>query len=122
MIRYLRYAFLALLALVLVIVAMANRDVVTLLLLPPEMAGFLGFSWQVTLPLFLVIFAGILAGVLVGFIWEWFREHKHRAEASRRRREASELKREVSRLKTPAPGSGKGDEIMALLEDGGTPR
>lgn len=120
MIRFLRYAFLAVLALGLVIVAMANGDPVTLRLLPPQMAGFLGFSWQTTLPLFLVIFAGIVVGVLVGFVWEWFREHKHRAEASRRKREAAELKREVSRLKAPPQGAGKGDEIMALLEDGKT--
>ena len=30
------------------------------------------------LPLFLVIFGGIVAGLLIGFVWEWFREHKHR--------------------------------------------
>ena len=122
MLRYLRYTFLALLAVGLVIVAIANRDVVTLRLLPPGMAGFLGFSWQIALPLFLVIFAGILAGILIGFVWEWFREHKHRAEAGRRRREADALKREVARLKTAPNAAEAGDDILALLDDGGATR
>ena len=118
MIRYLRYAFLAILGIALIVMASANRGSVTLSLLPDEMAGFLGYSWRVTLPLFLVILASILAGVLIGFVWEWFREHKHRAEASRKRREAEALKREVSRLKTPDTG-GKGDDVMALIEGSG---
>ncbi len=115
MIRYLRYAFLALLALVLITLAMANRGGVTLRLLPPDMAGFLGYSWELTLPLFLVIFAGILAGVLIGFVWEWFREHKHRAEARRARAEKEELQREVGRLRVPQ-SPGQGDDVLALLD------
>lgn len=116
MTRYLRLAFLALLAIVLVVLAVANLDAVTLQLLPTSMAGFLGFSWQVTLPLFLVILVSVAVGILFGFVWEWFREHKHRAEATRRRREADELHREVTRLKTPP--QGKGDDVLALLDDG----
>nr|WP_093417746.1 lipopolysaccharide assembly protein LapA domain-containing protein [Tranquillimonas alkanivorans] len=118
--RYLRYAFLALLAICLITVALANRAPVTLRVLPADMAGFLGWSWELTLPLFLVIFLGILAGLLIGFVWEWFREHKHRAQARRERREKEKLAQEVTRLKTPAPG--RQDDVLALLEDGSTPR
>ena len=120
MIRFIRFAFWGLVALCLVVVALANRGPVPLRLLPEGMGGFLGFSWSVTLPLFLVILGGVAAGLLIGFVWEWLREHKHRAEAARQRREARKLEREVTRLKTPA--TGRSDDVLALLEDGSTPR
>ncbi len=114
MIRYLKYAFLAALGLLLLVVALANREVVTLRLLPVEMGGFLGFNWAIDLPLFLVVFAGIVAGLLIGFVWEWLREHKHRAEAATAKREAAKLERQVSELKAKADEPK--DEILALLE------
>ena len=112
--RYIRYGFLAALAIVLITVALANRAPVTLNLLPEGLTGFLGFSWTISLPLFLVIFGGIVAGILIGFIWEWMREHHHRAEASRARREAERLTREVEKLRGASPE--KGDDVLALLE------
>ena len=112
--------FLALLAIALLIVALANRNVVTLTLLPEEIASFAGYNAAVSLPLFLVIFAGIVAGVVIGFVWEWFREHKHRAEAVTNRREREKLEREVSRLK-PAT-ERQTDDVLALLESGGSTR
>ncbi|MDZ4096465.1 MAG: DUF1049 domain-containing protein, partial [Paracoccaceae bacterium] len=74
MIRYLRYLFLAALAVCLLTLALANRDLVVLRALPVDMAAFLGYSWAVTLPLYLVILGGIVAGLMIGFVWEWFRE------------------------------------------------
>jgi uncharacterized integral membrane protein len=118
--RYIRYAFLLALAIVLIVVAVANRGEVTLQLLPVEMAGFLGWSWSVTLPLFIVIFGAILAGVLIGFVWEWLREHKFRADAVRQRREKEQLQREMSTMKGPSPR--KGDDVLALLDSPGTAR
>lgn len=113
--RYIRYAFLAALAVCLVTIAMANRAMVTLNLLPGELSGFLGFSWSITLPLFVVIFMGIIAGVVIGFIWEWLREHKLRAAGKRTRKERDALIREVKKLKEPK--AKPGDDIIALLED-----
>ena len=81
--------------------------------LPQEMPD--GIDWTVDLPLFLVIFGGIVAGVMIGFVWEWFREHKHRAEAATQRRERERLQREVDRL---TPKSEKQDDVLALLENG----
>ncbi len=115
--RYLRYFFLAVLGLCLIIVALANRQIVTLTLLPEDLAVFSGLSWQIQLPLFLVVFAGILAGLLIGFVWEWLREYKHRSEASRAKRDTAKLEREVKRLKR-RDASGQ-DDVLALLEDGG---
>ncbi|ETX30195.1 lipopolysaccharide assembly protein LapA domain-containing protein [Roseivivax isoporae] len=113
--RYIRYVFLALLAIVLVSVALANLDPVTLQLLPEDMAILFGVQWRGDLPLFLVIFAGIVAGLLIGFVWEWLREHKHRAEARRRSEEARRLERELKRTKAQRD-QGK-DEVLALLDE-----
>ncbi len=120
MIRYLRYGFLAVLAVVLVTVALANRQIVSLQALPEEMARFAGFSGQIQLPLFLVIFGGIIAGLLIGFVWEWIREYRQRAEAARMKREVGELKREVGRLRGAA-GDDQ-DDVLALLEDASAAR
>jgi len=112
--RYIRYGFLAALAIVLVTVALANRGPVTLHLLPADVSGFLGFSWTVSLPLFIVIFGGIIAGILIGFVWEWMREYRQRSEANAARRERDRLAREVEKLKGPSPE--KGDDVLALIE------
>jgi len=118
--RYLRYAFLIVLAICLLIVALANRDPVTLHVLPSELADFAGWAPSVSVPLFIVIFGGIVAGVMIGFIWEWFREHKHRAEAATQRRERERLEREVDRLKPHA--ETQDDDVLALLESPGAAR
>ncbi|MCB2137471.1 MAG: LapA family protein [Rhodobacteraceae bacterium] len=116
--RFLRLIFLIGLGIVLLAVASANRGPVTLRLLPEELGGLLGLSWSVDLPLFLVVFAGIVAGLGIGFVWEWFREAKHRAAASQHRREAGRLKQEVNRLKSDQRGPA--DEVLALLDGKGS--
>ncbi|WP_208350486.1 LapA family protein [Pseudaestuariivita rosea] len=113
--RYIRYLIIAAIAIGLIIVALANRDIVTLSLLPAELAALTGFSFQIQLPLFLIIFAGIAVGILLGFVWEWMREHKHRSEAYHKGREVNKLEREVKRLKGEKH-KGK-DEVLALLEE-----
>jgi uncharacterized integral membrane protein len=114
MIRFIRYLFLALLAIGLLTVAIANRDPVTLQALPQDMGLFLGLSWSLQLPLFLVMFGGIGVGLLIGFFWEWARESKHRATASTKAREVARLEREVTKLRSAQ--AGPEDEVLALLE------
>lgn len=114
MIRSLRYLFLAALGLVLLTVALANRAPVTLKALPEDLAAFTGFAWQIELPLFMVIFGGIIAGLLIGFVWEWFREMKHRSTASRKTREVARLERELAVMKDSR--SVPKDDILAILD------
>jgi lipopolysaccharide assembly protein A len=114
MIRYLRYAFFACLAIVLLTVALANRGAVGLNLLPADMAAFAGQQYSVTLPLYLVIFGSMVIGLLIGFVWEWFREHKFRATASGRAREIARLEREIADLRRGQPGHK--DDVLALLD------
>jgi uncharacterized integral membrane protein len=95
-------------------VALANRAPVTLKALPEDLAAFTGFAWQIELPLFMVIFGGIIAGLLIGFVWEWFREMKHRSTASRKTREVARLERELAVMKDSQ--SVPKDDILAILD------
>ena len=113
--RYIRYLFLAALAVVLICVALANRGFVTLKLLPGDLADLMGIQQTISLPLFIVIFGGIVAGLLIGFVWEWLREHKHRAEAAQRASEVKSLQRELRRVKGERDKDK--DEVLALLDE-----
>ncbi|MBQ4823820.1 LapA family protein [Leisingera sp. M527] len=115
--RYIRYAVLGSLAIVLVSVALANRSFVELKLMPSALGELFGFNFTIALPLFAVVLGGVGAGLVIGFLWEWLREHKHRSEAAQKTREARRLNREVSKLKKQK-NEGK-DEVLALLEDAG---
>ena len=112
--RYLRYAFYGSVAVVLIVIALANRDFVSLRVLPDELASFAGWNAEVSLPLFVVIFGGIVAGLILGFVGEYFREWKLRSMAAVDRRERNRLEKEMDRLRTPEPGSG--DEVLAILD------
>ncbi len=112
--RFIKYLFLGAVALVLIVVAVANRQPVELQLLPKDLAAFIPFSGQITVPLFLVIFGGILAGLLIGFVWEYLREFKIRNNLSKTNKQVRHLEREVGKLREKT-GEGK-DEILALLE------
>ncbi|WP_420341831.1 lipopolysaccharide assembly protein LapA domain-containing protein [Paenirhodobacter sp.] len=113
--RILRYLILVVIAAVLVIIGVANRAPVLVHALPPEAGDFLGLSWSLQLPLFLVIFAAMLAGLLLGFVWEWARERRHRVTAVKASREVAWLEGEVDRLKAKADEKPK-DEVLALLD------
>ncbi|MEM8633108.1 MAG: LapA family protein [Pseudomonadota bacterium] len=113
--RYLRYGSIAVFAIALVLVALANREMVSVQLLPPELSGAAALNPSHQVPLFVVIFGGILAGLVIGFIWEWAREGKDRAEATRQRRELLQLRADVKRMKGDKT---KGeDEVLALLDE-----
>lgn len=114
MIRYLRYVFLIVVAVVLLTVAIANRSPVTLSLLPEDMAVVLGFGGQIEVPLFLVIFGGVAAGVLIGFVWEWFREYKHRSAVTVKSREVGKLERELAVLRDTK--GAPADDVLAILD------
>ncbi|MAX75036.1 MAG: DUF1049 domain-containing protein [Nioella sp.] len=112
--RFIKYLFLVVVALVLVLLALANREPVTLTVLPDNLAEWVNWNFIVTLPLFLVILGGIVAGLLIGFVWEWFREHRQRAEAKAQRKERDRLAREVAQLRGQKRESQ--DDVLALVE------
>ena len=100
--------------LALLIVALANRTPVLLKAMPDDFAAFLGVTWQMELPVFVVLFGGIVIGVLVGFLWEWAREHKHRATASTKTREVTRLERELATMRDAT--SLPQDDVLAILD------
>lgn len=115
--KYIRYASIAVFGVALVLVALANRGIVTVQVLPAEVAHLAALNPSYDVPLFVVIFGGVLAGLIIGFIWEWIREAGERAAAARQAREMERLKAEVKRLKGEKH-KGK-DDVLALLEEAG---
>lgn len=113
-IRFFKYLFLVVVALVLVLMAFANRETVLLEVIPEALAPWLGLQYAIELPLFLVVLGSVMVGILVGFVWEWLREHRHRAEARTHKQAAKALEREVQTLK--GPGGEAQDEILALVD------
>ena len=112
--KYIKYTFWLIVGICLIIVGMANRGIVTLRAMPEALAGPLGISPDIQMPLFMAIFIGVGIGLLVGFLWEWVREHRMRSEAKSQMRQVDALKREVNSLKEQKH-EGK-DEIVALLD------
>lgn len=115
MMRYVRYAFLATLGILLISISLANRDVVSLKLMPDAVADIFGFNHGTEMPLFVVVLGGVITGLVVGFVWEWLREYKHRREATDKAREARKLEREIVRLKEEKHKDK--DEVLAILDE-----
>lgn len=97
MLKAIKWILLAIVAICLVIIGLANMTPVDLHLLPPEIGGFEYTLHQV--PLFGVILAAVFLGLLLGYLFEWAREYKHRRTARVKRREAEELAEENRALK-----------------------
>lgn len=112
--RLIRLLFLVFLAIVLIAIALANRDVVTLSAFPANFGAYLGGRWAVDLPLFLVIFLAFACGMLAGLVWEYLREAHIRREARQRSAEVARLESEVGHLRDrhAAPR----DEVLAILD------
>ena len=120
--KYIRYALLALVLLFSVTLALANRAPVTLALWPDTVTTFLGFGYSATLPLFAVVVGAIGLGLVLGLIWEWVREHNHRAEAARLRREVTALRETHPAPMQAAKPSQPRDQVLAILDEADTPR
>ena len=109
--RTLKILLLGVILVALVVLALANRDPVTLHLLPEGMQRVMPVAVQ--LPLFVVCLLSVVVGMVIGYLLEWLREHKHRRRATQKTREAARLNVEVDRLRKQ---SGKADDdVLALI-------
>jgi uncharacterized integral membrane protein len=99
------------LAIVLVLFALANREMITLSLDPfdPTRPAF-----TYRMPLFILIFLLLFTGVLVGGIAAWLRQSRWRRVARRLRSENRALRAELS-ANQPAPGFRRSN-LPAVLD------
>lgn len=117
--KTIRYAFWSIVGLCLILIGLANRDVVTVRAMPEALGELLGISPDMQLPLFVVIFIGVGVGLMIGFLWEWVRERRIRSDARGKTREVEALRREVDQLRGAAAGAKSDDDVLALLEKTG---
>lgn len=114
--RAIRMIFLVLLGVLLVMVALANRQTVVLRAFPGNLDSYIGGTWQLSVPLFLIIFIALLVGMILGLVWEWLREAQLRTESRRRARDLAALEREAG------PRARQRDDVLALVDAAPAPR
>jgi uncharacterized membrane protein YciS (DUF1049 family) len=86
------------LVLVLVLFAVANRQVVTLSFDPFDSVDP---AYALKFPLFILFFVLIAAGVVIGGICVWFGQHAWRVRARQAEAEAQRLRRELAERNWP---------------------
>ena len=111
--RLVRTLFLIFLAIILVVISLANSKNVSIYLLPTDLSSLMGTTISINIPLFLVFFSGIFIGLIIGFVWEWLREYKFRVEANLNEKRLSRAKIELSEMHAK---DNKGDDVLTLLE------
>lgn len=104
MIRFLKGLVFLPVAVVVILLAVANREAVRL--------SFDPFSetpvFSATLPLYAVLFAAVAVGVVFGGIGAWLGQGSARAKSRERRREVRRLEGEAERLRSAVPSSPGG--------------
>jgi uncharacterized membrane protein YciS (DUF1049 family) len=108
--RFLKVLILLPIAIVVVLLAVANRAPVTVSFDPFTKTGPL---FSTTLPLFALIFIAIAIGIVIGGVAAWLTQSKHRRLERRYRREARRLRDERERLRTHSGGAG----VPALVSE-----
>ena len=111
--RLVRTLFLIFLAIILVVISLANSENVSIYLLPTDLSSLMGTTISINIPLFLVFFSGIFIGLVIGFVWEWLREYKFRVEANLNEKRLSRAETELSEMHAK---DNKGDDVLTLLE------
>ena len=90
--KFVAFAILAPLTIVIVMFAVANREVIAVSFDPFDTAQP---AFALKMPLFMLIFALVTLGVLVGGIAAWLRQQKWRTRARRAEAEARDLRARV---------------------------
>lgn len=99
--RFFVWLILAPLSVVAVVLAVANRRIVTVSIDPFSQDAP---AYAIDLPLFIVIFAALIAGVLIGGTAVWFGKLRWRMAAYRAEREAARLRAEKAAAEARTPG------------------
>lgn len=113
--RFLYKALLSAGGLVLIIVCLANKEIITFNIMPIESDFFFLKPFFVKVPLFFIIIFFTFVGVVLGVLGEWFREKKYRRIAKLDRKEVKILKNEL--VLARKENENEKDDVLALLKD-----
>jgi uncharacterized integral membrane protein len=108
--RIVGWVILVPLCLILVVFALANRQLVVVNfnpLVPPVALESPGAG----VPMFLVLFTVLLFGVVLGGVATWFAQAQHRRDVRTWRREAERLHREVDTMRRVPSAPASVDEL-----------
>ena len=94
--RFLLFFVLLPVAIVVVLLSVANRGNVTFSLDP---FGGLAPGWSATGPLYVFLFAAVAIGIVIGGIAAWLRQSRWRQAARSERARADRLRAEVAQLR-----------------------
>jgi uncharacterized integral membrane protein len=101
MVRFVRFAILALCAIILLGFAFANRDLVTVSFDPFASSDTAAFS--IAAPLFAVVIVAAMLGVVAGATATWLSQGRHRKSSRQNRIEAEKLRAQARALKSAHP-------------------
>lgn len=90
--KFLTFAVLTPVAIVIVMFAVANREIVTVSFDPFDSANP---AYAMRMPLFVLVFVLVGLGVLIGGIAAWLRQHKWRVRARRAEADIHRLRTEL---------------------------
>lgn len=111
--RFIRYVLLAVSALAVIVLSVANRQRVRVDVAPDLTDYGIEALPSYEVPLFVVALACATLGFILGAAWEYLREGRIRREARRRDREIGQLRREIGELKK-AQQRDEDEDILAL--------
>lgn len=100
------------LAIVIVMFAVANREIIAVSFDPFNSANP---AFALRMPLFFLIFALVGLGVLIGGIAAWLRQHKWRARARRAEADIRRLRMELETQRSLAPAPPPKDAPPPLI-------
>lgn len=101
---------LAPLAIILIVLSVANRETVTLALNPFRPGDSL---LSVSAPMFVFLFGALILGMIVGSLATWFKQGKHRKKARREAKEAVKWQTEADRQRERAEAVGGKPQLPA---------
>ena len=102
-------------AIVLIVLSVANRQSVTPALNPFDRSDHV---MSLTLPFFVFLFAAVIFGMIIGSAATWLSQGKHRARARTSKKEAVKWHKEADRLKADTEPKDERTGLPALGSPG----
>lgn len=114
--KYIKFLILNLVAIMLIIFAISNNQIIEVRILPDNFGGVLGLKSIYSLPFFVIIYPTLVIGLLLGFFFEFFRERKYRVNLRKANKDIKFLQSEKKKLKLKSNNSDIDSEILNLID------